>query len=102
MSFKKQYLKSKPVCKVTFRMSEENLEGANTVHVVGDFNGWDTYASPMKRLKTGDYVLTMDLKIGREYQYRYLLDGTSWINDWHADKYVRSTYSDAENSVVIL
>jgi len=102
MSFKKQYLKSRPICKVTFRMSKEAANDVKTIHIVGDFNNWDTHATPMKRLKTGDHMVTLDLDIGREYQYRYLLDGTVWINDWQADKYVPSHYGNVENSVIIL
>jgi hypothetical protein len=40
MSIKKQFLKSKPVCKVTFRVPEEIGNSAKTAHVVGDFNDW--------------------------------------------------------------
>jgi len=102
MSFKKQYLKSHPICKVTFRMPKEAVDGASTVHIVGDFNDWNTNATPMKSLKTGDYMVIIDLNTGREYQYRYLLDGTVWINDWQADKYIPSYYGNVENSVIIL
>jgi hypothetical protein len=56
----------------------------------------------MKRLKTGNHMVTLDLKIDREYQYRYLFDGTVWINDWQTDKYVPSYYRNVENSVIVL
>jgi hypothetical protein len=42
--------------------------------------------------------LTLDA--GREYQFRYLVDGKKWENDWKADKYVAAPYSNADNSVV--
>jgi 1,4-alpha-glucan branching enzyme len=102
MSFKKQYLKSRPICKVTFKMHREAVDGAKSVHIVGDFNNWDTHENPMKQMKNGDYMVTLDLDAGREYQYRYLLDGTIWINDWQADKYVTSYFGNVENSVIIL
>src|SRR5690606_25241620 len=44
---KKQQLKSKPVCKVTF-YSPAQIE-AETVHLVGDFNGWSETETEMKR-----------------------------------------------------
>jgi len=101
MALKKQHLKSRPVCKVTFRMPREAVNGARTVHVVGEFNNWDIDAAPMKKLKNGSFTLTMDLEQGREYQFRYLIDRTTWENDWKADSYIPSPYGDCDNSVII-
>ena len=41
MSIKKQFLKSKPVCKVTFTVPAET---ADTVFVAGNWNNWNTNA----------------------------------------------------------
>lgn len=101
-SMKKEYLKSRNVCKVTFRLPKVAAVDAKSVHLVGDFNNWSVYANPMKRLKTGDFTLTLELEPGRDYQFRYLIDETKWENDWHADKYVTSPYGDSENSVVTI
>ena len=51
MSLKKQFLKSKPVCKVTFLMEKEAALGAEKVDLLGEFNNWNT-AEPimMKKL----------------------------------------------------
>ena len=38
MSIKKQFLKSKPVCKVVFRLDATEANGAKKVQVLGDFN----------------------------------------------------------------
>ena len=102
MSMKKQYLKTKPICKVTFRVPKEAAKAAETVHIVGEFNNWDIYATPMKKLKSGAFTVTLDLDRGREYQFRYLMDETKWENDWQADKYVPTPYGNAENSVVVV
>lgn len=102
MSIKKRFLKSKPVCKVTFRLPKKAAGGAERVHVVGDFNNWETHATPMKQLKSGTFTSTVDLEVGREYQFRYLLDETAWENDSEADKYVPSSYPGVENSVVVV
>jgi len=102
MSIKKQYLKSKPVCKVTFRLPVKAAEFAESANIVGEFNAWNIYATPMKRLKNGSFVLTLDLEPNREYQFRYLLDDEIWENDGEADKYVPNPYGDSENSVVVL
>ena len=100
MSLKKQYLKSKPVCKVTFRIRANESKQASNVHLVGDFNNWDRSALPMKRLKNGDFTQTVSLSIGTAYQFRYLLDDDVWENDWQADSYAPSKVSPQENSVV--
>ena len=101
-SIKKVYLKTKPTCKVTFRLPEAAVGSAKSVCVVGDFNNWSIHEHPMKKGRNGDYAITLELEKGREYHFRYLIDETVWENDWCADKYVRSPYGDAENSVVIL
>ena len=102
MTLKKRFLKSKPVCKVTFSLSKEAAGGADTANVAGDFNQWATTATPMRKLKDGGFTVTVDLEVGQEYQFRYLLDGTTWVNDEAADKYVSSEYPGVENSVVVV
>ncbi|MFQ5795757.1 MAG: isoamylase early set domain-containing protein [Candidatus Bipolaricaulia bacterium] len=77
-------------------------ESARTVHIVGEFNGWDAQATPMKRLKNGSFTATIDLELGREYQFRYLIGGESWENDWNAEKYAPTSYGDSKNSVIVV
>lgn len=101
MSLTKKFLKSKPVCKVTFKVPKEMAPSAKEVYVVGDFNGWDQKAEPMKALKNGTFSATIDLEQGKEYQFRYLIDGEKWENDDAADKYLPGAYG-GENSVVSL
>ena len=101
MSIKKQYLKSKPVCKVTFTLAKEAAGAAKSAHVVGDFNNWNVHADSMKKLKDGTLTATITLKRGKEYQFRYLLDGATWENDWSADKYVQNRFG-SDNSVVVV
>ncbi len=104
MSLKKKYLKSKPVCKVTFSLPAEVVtEGAKEVALVGEFNDWnlDT-AETMRKLKDGSYTRTLDLDAGRAYQYRFVIDGENWVNDTEADAYVPSGLGVEENCVVEL
>jgi 1,4-alpha-glucan branching enzyme len=97
---KKQYLKTKGVCKVTFVLPKEAVKDARTVHLVGEFNGWDPMAAPMKRMANGSFQAAITLEAGRSYQFRYLIDGRTWENDWAADRYVASSFGADENSVV--
>jgi len=102
MALKKRYLKSKPVCKVTFRPSKTIVKSAEHVHLVGEFNQWNILANPMKRLKDGSFTLTLDLEPGQAYQFRYLIDQIRWENDEKADKYIATPFGDCDNSVVIV
>jgi 1,4-alpha-glucan branching enzyme len=97
MITKRQYSKTKPFCKVTFQFTTE----AKHVALVGEFNGWNEASTPMKKSKDGVFSATLELETGREYQYRYLLDGNKWVNDAQADKHV-STPLGNDNSVIIL
>jgi 1,4-alpha-glucan branching enzyme len=102
MSLRKQYLKSGDVCKVTFKLSKEESNSAESANVVGDFNNWDTKANPMKKFKNGNFTVTLDLKPKTDYQFRYLLNGQDWINDQEADKYMAVPELATENSVAAL
>lgn len=94
---KKKYLKSKEVCKVTFYTPAE-LE-AEDVKLVGDFNEWNESATPMEPLKDGRFKVTVDLPKDSQFQFRYLVNGSEWHNDWEADEYVPNPFS-GDNSVV--
>ncbi len=94
---KKQYLKKKPLCKVTFELPKE--VNATTAALCGEFNLWDPRAHPMKRRKDGSFSLTLNLETGKRYRFRYLLDGERWENDWAADAYVPNPFG-TEDSVV--
>ncbi|MFD0989221.1 isoamylase early set domain-containing protein [Mariniflexile jejuense] len=96
MAITKQYLKSKPVCKVTFSIEAED---AKKVSVVGSFNKWNAKATPLKKLKSGTFKGTVDLDKDNSYEFKYIVDG-EFINDSAADAYVWNDFASADNSVV--
>ncbi len=100
MSLKKQVLKSKPITKVTFRISKEMAGNAGTITVVGDFNGWDIIATPMKPLKNGEYSAVIELEQNKTYGFRYYIDG-EWYNEPEADGQESNEFG-SENSLVIV
>ena len=102
MAIKKNYLKTKSACKVTFTVPKSYAEGASHVTLVGDFNDWDSTRTEMKPLKKGGFQSVLNLESGRSYQFRYVADGQHWFNDHEADLYVPSGFPDVENSVVVL
>ncbi len=102
MAIRKQFLKSRPVCKVTFKIPGDVDHSAKHASVVGEFNDWSTSATPMKRLKNGTFSVTMDLETGRSYQFRYLLGQAHWENDPDADDEMPTPFGDSRNSVIHL
>jgi 1,4-alpha-glucan branching enzyme len=101
MSLKKQIDAKKQVCKVTFTLTKEMSSSVNRANLAGDFNDWNIDSIPMKQLKGGEFSVSIDLKKGAEYQYKYFIDGNDWLNDIAADKYVENKFQ-TENSVVIV
>lgn len=102
MITKKTYINGGPRCKVTFILDSKNAEFATTAHIVGEFNDWNIYATPMKRMKDGSFTVTLDLIANREYQFRYLIDFMKWENESTADKSLPTPYGDSKNSVVVV
>jgi 1,4-alpha-glucan branching enzyme len=99
MALKKEFVKSRDKCKVTFQLPAKATNGGKKVKVVGDFNDW-SWETGLSMKKKGDaYVAKMEFPIGGYYQYRYMIDGQDWENDWDADGYVDTPYG-SENSVV--
>ncbi len=101
MSIKKQFLKSKPVCKVTFKLSKDQANMADTVSVVGDFNNWNAPDGELNKLKDGSFSQTLELETGKTYQFRYVANGRTWFNDEEADSYQDSGHGD-QNGVLEL
>ena len=74
----KNYLKSKPICKVKFILPEQCVQGAKTVHLVGTFNDWALDAQKLRKQKTGEFAATLSLPVGEKHEFRYLVDGEHW------------------------
>ena len=83
-------------------MPREAAPNAKKVALVGEFNDWNEQSTPMRKLKSGVFKTTINLDVGQEYQFRYLIDGEKWENDWAADKYIGNGVSYEENSVVVV
>jgi len=97
----KKYLKSKPLCKVTFHLPKEGTLAAQSVTLAGDFNNWDQQATPMKRRKNGDFMVIMELEKDRDYRFRYCIDGERWETDWSADRFAPNPFGGYDSVVVV-
>lgn len=83
---------------VTFQLPA--VVWADRVNLVGDFNEWSLTMTPLTRQdETKPWEVTLELPRRRTFQFRYLVNGYHWENDWHADRYVPNPFG-GENSVV--
>lgn len=96
---KKQYLKSKPICKVTFVLPKTVAEHANEVRVLGEFNNWNWEEGLVMKATKTEYKATIELETGRNYEFRYVADGDHWFNDDQADAYVPSPFGEVHNCI---
>ena len=103
MTISKKYLKTKPICKVTFRISPEIGDKHRKACVLGSFNDWNYNSHRMRKLvKDGSFSIVIDLEINKEYEFKYLLDDKIWLNDDSADKEVSTHFGDSINSIIVV
>jgi hypothetical protein len=98
---KKDYSKTKPVCKVTFTLPLEAAKGGKEVRILGDFNDWSWEKGYKMKAEKAEFTTEVELAAGKEYQFRYLIDNHIWENDWNADNYQITPFGDY-NSVLSL
>ena len=98
---KKDYSKTKPVCKVTFTLPLEAAQGGKEVRILGDFNEWSWEKGYRMKSGKNEFTTEVELNAGSEYQFRYLIDNHIWENDWNADNYLPTPFG-VYNSVVSL
>jgi len=94
MPITKQFLKSKPECKVTFTVLDTD---ASSVAVAGDFNEWEKVE--LKKLKNGSFKGALNIPVDASYEFKYAVDG-QWMNDPEADSYQWNDFAGADNSVL--
>jgi hypothetical protein len=76
---KQQAVKDGSLVKVTFVLPEDHE--SLPASVVGDFNGWDPLAHPLKRRSNRTCSASVELEPGRNYRFRYLGDGGRWFDE---------------------
>ena len=52
---------------------------AQSVRLVGDFNGWDLAATPMDRMPDGRWMVSLELHHGH-HEYLFVVDGTPGLD----------------------
>ena len=87
------YIKTRASYKLTFIVQKNEIPAefeVRKIHVAGSFNNWDLNANPMSPNKKGEYQATIEVTPGQDVQFRYLVNGVHWINDWDADAYTEN------------
>ena len=75
--------------------------GATRVTLVGDFNGWDPDATPLRRAATGE-VWTVDLPLPRGlHAYAFIVDGADWSVDPSAPLAPETTFGRRNALLVV-
>lgn len=65
--------------RVTFALPADEPGGA--VSVVGNFNGWDPFAHPLRRRSNGTRSAVVTVRPGSTLHFRYLAEGGLWFDD---------------------
>jgi 1,4-alpha-glucan branching enzyme len=81
----KNFLESggRTMARVTFSLPSSVWAGK--ISLVGDFNGWDSLSHVFTQDREGTWRISVDLQVGRSYQFCYLRDGTYRMYDAQAD-----------------
>jgi 1,4-alpha-glucan branching enzyme len=87
------------VVKVTFTLPVSDAD--QPVSVLGDFNGWDPHAHPMKRRSNGTRSATIEVPPGRSMRFKYLAADGSWFCDPDADSVANHEYQTEDSLLVV-
>lgn len=82
--------------KLTFSLATDR-----PVSVVGDFNGWDPTAHPLKPRTNGKRSVVVTLPPGSRHAFRYLAEGGHFFDDPDADGYEANGYGDVHGVLVV-
>ena len=98
MAIKNQFIKTKPVCNVTFTLTAKD---ATEAVVVGDFNNWSVIEGVLTKQKNGTFKGMFEIPKETSYEFKYVVDG-AFVNEPEADGLVWNEFAGSENSVLAL
>jgi serine protease AprX len=56
-------------------------DGAESVSVAGDFNGWNRLATPLERNGSGLWSTEIVVPRSGSFEYKFIVNGNRWIDD---------------------
>lgn len=96
----KKYSTTDATCRVTFKLTEEEVQSATSVQILGEFNNWNAKSAVNMKAENGVFSAIVELDTGRDYQFKYFTSNNVWLNDATADGLIDTP--DAQNSIVSL
>jgi len=75
---RREHISIEPSLKGNTRFFLKGFENAGSVSIVSDFNNWNMFGTPLKKV-AGGWTCSLNLKPGR-YLFKYIVDG-DWTND---------------------
>lgn len=76
---KTQKLQKTGETKITFVLPAE--DDRLPASVVGDFNGWDPMAHPLRKRSNGTASVAVVIPAGEQYEFRYLGANDRWFDE---------------------
>jgi hypothetical protein len=92
---KKKYFKTKSEVEVTFELRKDE---ARKAELVCEANGWEPV--DMKKAKDGSFRTRMRFPTERRFQFRYLVDDNTWVDEEQADAFCRNEFG-GRNSILV-
>jgi 1,4-alpha-glucan branching enzyme len=92
-------LKRKSVVKVTFALPTSDVD--QPVSVLGDFNGWDPLANPLKKRSNGTRSATVEVPAGSTFRFKYLAADGTWFCDPDAESVVHDEYQVVDSLLTV-
>ena len=87
------------VVKVTFALPTSDLD--QPVSVLGDFNGWDPLANPLKKRSNGRRSATVEVTSGQALRFKYLAADGSWFCDPDTETVVHDEYHTVDSLIMV-
>ena len=85
--------------KVTFALPASEIDPP--VSVLGDFNGWDPFANPLKKRSNGTFSTTIEVPAGQSLRFKYLAGDGTWFCDPDAQAVVHDEYATVDSLLVV-
>lgn len=85
--------------KVTFTLPTTEFD--QPVSVLGDFNGWDPFATPLKKRSNGTRSAVVEVPAGSAVRFKYLSADGRWFCDPDADTVLHDEYHTVDSLLVV-
>lgn len=91
----KRFFKTKDEVEVTFELDATQIDSAA---IVAEFHDWQPVAMK-KVVKSKTFKYKTRLPKNAQFEFRYLVNDSEWVNDTNADNYIVNHFGE-ENCVV--